>query len=137
MEGRELLDSLGPGLPEMSSLGLGETSTHLFLGSPNPVRVTWSCSRSVWRLLRVQSLLTSITSAASLTANKVSGENGAAVWYAQHVLGLCSLPGRPGKRLTQPLTAGLSLCPHSPCVRPRDPEQAPEVLGLFTSEQAV
>lgn len=135
MEGRELLDSLGPGLPEMSSLGLGEARTHLFLGSP--VWCTWSCSRSDWRLLWVQSLLTSITSAPSLTANKVSGENGAAVWYALHVSGLGSLPGRPGMKLTQPLTAGLSLCPHSPCVRPRDPEQPPEVLGLFTFEQAV
>lgn len=137
MEGRELLDSLGPGLPEMSSLGLGEASTHLFLGSPNPMWCTWPCSRSVCRLLRVQSLLDSITSAPNLTANKVSGENGAVVWYAQHVSGLCSLPGRPGMKLTQPLTAGLSLCPHSLCVRPRDPEQPPEVLGLFTSEQAV
>lgn len=110
---RELLNELGLGLPEISSTGLGEEND--FLGSPTPVGLDGPVCSGLGAP-RDPDCLDFYRWCPDLTANKVSGEHGAAVRNARHIRGsdLCQ--------------AG-SLC--APClhVHPRDLGQPPEGLG--------
>lgn len=87
-KGAKYTNNLGPGLPAMPSPGLEKKPVLPAFVWEAPILRDTDRPTAGPGAPQVHSVWTSLASAPDLTANEVSGENGAAVWSAWHVLGL-------------------------------------------------